>query len=103
MHLQQLYKVLQDRNTTDELMLFIPAVSSTISCVSSSNVQFTTEFIFLAERTQEPFRTSALRNVIYPALNIRTIKALLYMIVLSPHIICLDRLQSKLVYTKVMR
>ena len=47
MRLPQLYKVLQDINTTDELMLFIPAFSSTISRASSSNVYFTAEVIFL--------------------------------------------------------
>ena len=47
MRLPQLYKILQDTNTTDELMLFIPAISSTISRTSSSNVHFTTEIIFL--------------------------------------------------------
>ena len=47
MRLQQLYKVLQDTNTTDELMLFILAISSTISRAPSSNVHFTTEVIFL--------------------------------------------------------
>ena len=43
----QLYKVLQDTNTTDELRLFIPAISSTIARASSSNVHFTTDVIFL--------------------------------------------------------
>ena len=47
MCLPRLYNVLQDTNTTDELMLFIPAISSTISRASSSNVHFTTEVIFL--------------------------------------------------------
>ena len=47
MRLSQLYKVFQDTNTTDELMLFIPAISWTISRAPSSNVHFTTEFIFL--------------------------------------------------------
>ena len=46
MRLQQLYKVIQDTKTTDELMHFIPAISSTISRASSSNVNFTTEVIF---------------------------------------------------------
>ena len=44
---RQIDKVLQDTNTIDELMLFIPAFSSTISRASSSNVHFTTEVIFL--------------------------------------------------------
>ena len=47
MRLPKFYKVLQDTNTTDELMLFIPAISSTISRTSSSNVHFKTEVIFL--------------------------------------------------------
>ena len=47
MRLPQLYKALQDKNTSDELMLFIPAISSTISRASSLNVHFTTEVIFL--------------------------------------------------------
>ena len=46
MRLPQLYKILQDTNTTDELMLFIPAISSTISRAYSTNVHFTTEVIF---------------------------------------------------------
>ena len=47
MRLSQLYKVFQYTNTTDELMLFIPAISSTISRAPSSNVHFTTEVIVL--------------------------------------------------------
>ena len=47
MRLPQLYKVLQDTNKTDELMLFIPAIASTISRASSQNVHFMTEVIFL--------------------------------------------------------
>ena len=47
MRLPQIYEVVQDTNTTDELMLFIPAISSTISRASSSNVNFTMEVIFL--------------------------------------------------------
>ena len=46
MRLPQLYKVFQDTNTTDELVLFIPAISSTISHAPSSNIHFTTEVIF---------------------------------------------------------
>ena len=47
MRLPQLYMVLQHTNTTDELMLLIPAISSTISRASSFNVHFTTQVIFL--------------------------------------------------------
>ena len=96
------YKVLQDTNTTDELMLFIPAISSTISRASSSNVHFTTEVIFLPMAPRGLSERDNLKFSFIPLLNNYTIKVLLHMIVISPHIVCLDRLQSKLAYTKVM-
>ena len=57
MRLSQLYKILQDTNITDELMLFIPAISSIISRASSSNVHYTTEDIIL------PITLRAFQNV----------------------------------------
>ena len=52
MHLPQLYKVLQDTNTTDELMLFILSISSTYLM----RARQTYTYIF-ADRIQGPFRT----------------------------------------------
>ena len=56
MRLPQLYKVFQDTNTTDELMLFIPAISSTIFRAPSPNVPLHDGDYIFADRTQGPFR-----------------------------------------------
>ena len=102
MRLPQLYRGLQDTNTTDELMLFIPAISSTLSRASSSNVHFTTDVMFLPIAPRGLSERDYLKINFIPLWNNRKIKLLLQMIVLSHHIVCLDRLQSKLAYTKVM-
>ena len=60
MRLTQLYKVLQDTNTTDEFRLFFPAISSTISRASSSNVHFMTEVKFLPIAPRVTIETLAL-------------------------------------------
>ena len=87
MLLPQLYKVLQDTNTTDELMLLIPAISSTLSRASSSNVHFTTEVIFLPIASRGFSELDHSKISFIPLLNNRTIKVLLQLIVLSPHIV----------------
>ena len=66
MRFSQLYNVLQDTITTDELMFFIPAISSNISRASSSNVHFMTQVIFLPIA---PLRTRPLTHYLYPALK----------------------------------
>ena len=60
MRLPQLYKVFQDTNTTDELMLFIPAINH-ISCTLVKRPLHDGCYIF-ADRTQGPFRTLPLKN-----------------------------------------
>ena len=103
MRLSQLYKILQDVNTTDELMLFTRAISS-ISCFLVKCPLHDGCYIFFADYNQGPFRTWPLKNYLYPVLKqlyscTMNSKVLLHMIVLSPHSVCLDPLQSKLAYT----
>ena len=101
MRLPLLYKVLQDTKTTDELMLFIPAISSTISRASSSNALFTTEVIILQIAPRGLSERDHWKISFIPLKNKRATKVVLHIIVLSPHIVCLDRLNQSWLTSKL--
>ena len=81
-------KFIQDTNIIDELMFFTPDISSTISHAAPSNINFRPEVMLF------PSHTDAFKNVaIFKLSSVKTAEALLHMIVLSPYLVYLDRLQ----------
>ena len=82
------------QTTTDELMFVTPAIPSTISCVSLSNVQFMEGSTFLPIVPRCFQKRGQLQMIFIPLyINCNT-EASLHMIVLNPHIASLDRLSN---------